>query len=64
MFSLKLPLRGDSNEYTQYTIFNINMKVNQNFSKSAAIGFFKGTQERVRNSRGIRVISVQPIEVL
>ena len=24
MFSLESPHRGDSNEYTQYTIFNIN----------------------------------------
>ena len=24
VFSLELPHRGDSNEYTQYTIFNIN----------------------------------------
>ena len=26
MFSLELPHRGDSNEYTQYTIFNLNTK--------------------------------------
>ena len=26
MFSLKSPHRGDSNEYTQHTIFNINKK--------------------------------------
>ena len=28
MFSLELPQRGDSNEYTQYTIFN-SIKENQ-----------------------------------
>ena len=39
MFSLELPHRGDSNEYTQYTIFNIKMKITLNYSKSAAIGF-------------------------
>ena len=26
MFSLKSPHRGDSNEYTQHNIFNINRK--------------------------------------
>ena len=26
MFSIESPHRGDSNEYTQYTIFNINTK--------------------------------------
>ena len=28
------------------------------FPKSAAMGFFQGTQERVRNSHGKRAISV------
>ena len=59
MFSLESPHRGDSNEYTQYTIFNINKKIIFNYHKSAAfIGFFAGSQERVRNSRGNRAISV------
>ena len=35
------------------------------YPKSAAMGFFwQGTQERVRNSRGKRVISIGAIEVL
>ena len=46
--------RGDSNEYTQYTIFNIKEKITLNHPKSADMGdFFQGTQERVPNSRGI-----------
>ena len=43
------------------------MKKKHNLSnpKSAAIGFFfQRTQERVRNSRGKRAISVRAIEVL
>ena len=32
--------RGDSNEYTQYTIFNINKKHTLNYPYSAAMGFF------------------------
>ena len=39
VFSLESPHRGDSNEYTQYTIFNIKKKITQNYPKSAAMGF-------------------------
>ena len=38
MFSLESPHRGDSNEYTQYTIFNIKKKITLNYPKSAAKG--------------------------
>ena len=40
MFILESPHRGDSNEYTQYTIFNMNKKNTLNYPKSAALGFF------------------------
>ena len=39
VFSLESPHRGDSNEYTQYTIFNTKKKITLNFPKSAAMGF-------------------------
>ena len=46
MFSLDSPHRGDSNEYTQYTIFNMNKKNTLNYPKSAAMGFFsKGLKD-------------------
>ena len=61
MFSLESPHRGDSNEYTQYTIFNIKKK---NYPKPAAMGVFHGTQEGVRNSRGKRAVSVRATEDL
>ena len=61
--SLESPHRGDSNEYTQYTIFNIE-KIILSYPKSAAVGFFQGTQERVRDSSGKRAISVRVTEVL
>ena len=64
VFTLESPHRGDSNEYTQYTICNMNMKNTLNYPKSAAMGFFQGTQERVRNSWGKRAISVRAIEVI
>ena len=40
VFSLESPHRGDSNEYTQYTIFNIKKKITLNYPKSAGLGFF------------------------
>ena len=40
MFTLELSHRGDSNEYKQYTIFNMNKKNTINYPKSAAMGFF------------------------
>ena len=59
MFTLESPHRGDSNEYTQYTIFNIKKEIALNYPKFEAMGFFfQGTQERVRNSRSKRAISV------
>ena len=40
MFSLESPHRGDSNDNTQYTIFNMNKKDTINYPKSTATGFF------------------------
>ena len=42
----------------------MNKKNTLNYPKSAAMGFFLGTEERVRNNRGKRAISVRAIEVL
>ena len=39
VFSLESPRRGDSYEYTQYTIFNIKKKITLIYPKSAAMGF-------------------------
>ena len=55
---------GDSNECTQYIVFNIKKKITLNYPTFAAKGFFPGTQERVRNSHGKRAISVRATEVL
>ena len=38
VFSIESPHRGDSNEYTQHTIFNIHTKITLNYIKSAAMG--------------------------
>ena len=65
VISLESPHRGDSNEYTQYTIFNIKKENNPKLSQICSSGFlFQRTQERVRNSHGKRAISVRATEVL
>ena len=40
VFSLESPHRGSSNDYTQYTNFNIKMKITLIYPKSAAMGCF------------------------
>ena len=67
VFSLESPHRGDSDECTQYSIFIFNFKKKKialNYPNSAAMGFFQGTQARVRNSDGKLAISVRATEVL
>ena len=64
MFSLELPHGGDSNEYTQYTIYSIKKKITLNYLNLQLWDFFLGTQERVRKSSGKRAISVRATGVL
>ena len=40
VFPLDSPHGGDSNEYTQYTIFKMNKKNTINYLRYAAMGFF------------------------
>ena len=40
VFSLESPHGGDSNEYTQYTVFNMKKENHTKFPKSAAKGLF------------------------
>ena len=42
MFSLESHHRGDSYEYTQYTIFNMKKKHTLNYLRPAAMGNSKG----------------------
>ena len=65
MFTLELPHQGDSNEYTQYTIFQYEKEKQPKLSQICSYGiFFQGIQERVRKGHGKRAISVRAIEVL
>ena len=43
---------------------NMKKKITLSYTKSAAMRFFQGTKERVRNSSGKRVISVRATEGL
>ena len=40
MFSLELPRRDDSNQYTQHTSIHIRKKITQNYLKFAFMGCF------------------------
>ena len=40
VISLESPHRGDSNEYTRYTIYNMNKINTLNYPKSAAMDLF------------------------
>ena len=40
VFSLESPHQGDSNEFTQYTIFNIKKNITLNYPRSAAVRSF------------------------
>ena len=67
VFSLESPLKGDSNEYKQHTSINIIKKMTLNCSKYNNVcscwNVFLGTQDRVRNSRDKRAISVRANEL-
>ena len=64
VFSLESPHRGDSDENTKYTIFNIKKNITLNYSKSAAMGFFPKGLKNIWNSHGKWVISVRGTAVL
>ena len=63
VFSLDLPHRNDSNEYTQYIIISIKENHPKLSKIQLCLDFLLGTQERVLNRRGKRAISVRAIEV-
>ena len=50
MFSLESPRRGDSNEYTQYTIFNMNRKNTLNYPRLQLWAFSKGLENEFETS--------------
>ena len=62
---LESPHWGGSNEYTQYTIFNIKKKKSPLIIPNLQpMYFFLRTQEQVLNSRDKQAISIGATEVL
>ena len=63
-FLLESPLRGDSDEYTQYTIFNIKRKIILNYPKSEAMGFFsKGLKNEFETAVVNESSVLEPLKV-
>ena len=50
MFALESAHRGDSNVYTQYTIFIIKKIITPDYSKSAAMGFSQDLKNEFESS--------------
>ena len=59
---IRIAYQGISNECTKHIIVNIKKKITLNYSKYNNVCsyeiFFQGTQKRIQNSRGKRVIHV------
>ena len=66
MFSSELPHRGDSYEYTQYTIFNIKKlkNITLNYPESEAMELFPRDSSMSLKQQGKQAISVRATEVL
>ena len=63
MFSLASPHRGDSNVYTQYTIFNIKKKITLNYPMSATIGFCsKGLKNKFETAVVNKPSELEPLK--
>ena len=63
MFLLESPRRGDSNEYTQYTIFNIKKKITLNYPKSAARDFSQGLKNEFETAVVNEVSVFEPLKL-
>ena len=63
VYTLESPHWGDSNVYTQYTIFQYEKEKTPLIIPNLQLwDFFQGTQDWVRKSRGKRAISFEPLK--
>ena len=63
MISLESPHQGDSNEYTQYTIYNMNKTNTLNYPKSAAMDLFsKGLKNDFETAVGNEPSVFEPLK--
>ena len=58
VLSLESPHRGNSNEYTQYTVFYIKKKITLNYPKSAGMGF---CAKGLKNEFETAVVNESPV---
>ena len=63
VFLLEWSHRGNSNEYTQYIIFNIKQKTSLTNSKSTAIGFSKGGKNEFETATVNKLSVFEPLKV-
>ena len=64
MFSLESPHRGDSNEYTQYTIFNINKEIHPKLSIICSYEIFsKGFKNKIETAMVNEPSVFKPLDV-
>ena len=63
VFSLESPHRGDSNKYTQSTIFNINRIITQNIPNLQLWDFYRGIPERIRTAMVNEPSVFEPLKV-
>ena len=63
VFSVESPHRGDSNEYTKYTIFDIKNKITLHHPKAAAMGFFRGLKNEFETTLVIQSTVFEPLKV-
>ena len=59
MFSLESPHRGDSNDYTKYTIFNIKKKIALNYSKYNNVCSYGIFSKGLKNKFEITMVNEQ-----
>ena len=63
VFSLESPHRGDSNEYTQYTIFNIKKENHPKISQICSYGIFtKGLENEFERAVGNEPSVFEPLK--
>ena len=63
MFSLESPHGGDSNEYTQYTVFNIKKKNHTKLSQICIYGIcFKGPKNEFETAMVIEPSVFEPLK--
>ena len=62
VFSLKSPHRGDSNKYTQYTIFNTNKENHPKLTQICSYEIFKGLKNEFETAVVNEPLVIEPLK--